>query len=221
MRFYRRNLPHLIAPNYPFFVTTQLAGSLPKPQLKQLRRDYQRRVNKLRKNREDRETFELKNELHRQYFIKYDRLLHASESGPHWLADWRIARVVNDCLLWGDGKRYHLVAFTIMPNHIHAVLYPILKPEQLERKGPDQDGHEDVYFLARILETVKKFSAREANKILKRRGSFWQHESFDHLLRDELQLRRAVHFTIMNPVKEKLADRPEEYRWNYVNWNLL
>jgi REP element-mobilizing transposase RayT len=42
--------------------------------------------------------------------------------------------------------------------------------------------------VSKIMKSIKGISAREANKILKRKGSFWQSESYDHIVRDEDEL---------------------------------
>ncbi|WP_456405465.1 transposase [Caldithrix abyssi] len=219
MAFYRRNLPHLIIPGYPFFVTTRLAGSLPQQKLNALREEFQKKMQEIQKLKNKQSRILHKKELHRTFFLKYDDFLHERSTGPTWLANEQVAQIVHDSLHWGDGRLYHLIAFTLMPNHIHVVLLPRWEnhKEKISRERED----EDAYFLARIMESFKKFTARKANKILGRQGQFWQHESYDHLIRNERELKRAVNYTLQNPVKAGLAATPDDYRWNYVNWDFL
>ncbi len=217
MAFYRRNFPHLIIPGYAFFITTRLVNSLSLKKLAALRKEFLREMKRVQGVKDPKGRFNLKKEIHRAFFLKYDALLHENTTGPQWLADERIAQVVHDSLHWGDERRYHLIAFTILPNHIHVVLLPIWKSEE-ERKSGEPD-EKDVYFLAKIMESLKKYTGREANKILGRKGQFWQHESYDHLIRNKREMKRAVNYTLMNPVKAGLVIRPEFYRWNYVNWD--
>ena len=42
--------------------------------------------------------------------------------GACWLKDARVGEVVQDALLHFDGERYRLLAWVIMPNHVHAVI---------------------------------------------------------------------------------------------------
>ena len=46
-------------------------------------------------------------------------------SGNCWLLQPEIARIVEDALLHFDGERYRLIAWTIMPNHVHVLIEPI------------------------------------------------------------------------------------------------
>jgi len=74
-----------------------------------------------------------------------------------------------------------------MPNHVHVVV----------RIFPQHQ-------LADVLHSWKSYTARMANRVLLRNGSFWQREYYDHLLRDELEFERAVRYVLENPVKARL-----------------
>jgi len=64
--------------------------------------------------------------------------------------------------------------------------------------------------LSKVLKIWKGFTAREANRLLGCTGTtFWQVESFDHLVRDDDDLHRCCHYTTMNPVNAGLCERPE------------
>jgi REP element-mobilizing transposase RayT len=217
MVFYRRNLPHLFIRGYSFFVTIRLAGSLPLSKLDELRLEFEKEKTTLERRKNQIKDFETKwEDLKRNYFVKYDSLLDGAKQGPHWLADDRVAALVAESLHWGDVQRYHLIAFTIMPNHIHIVLRPML--DEQHKSDTSQESTKD-YFLTEILENFKKYTAHRANKLLGREGAFWQHESYDHMARNKKELLRSVNYTLMNPVKAGLTQTPEEYKWNYVNWD--
>jgi REP element-mobilizing transposase RayT len=79
-----------------------------------------------------------------------------------------------------------------MPNHVHLLVTPWT----------------DVPMLLRRLKGV---TAREANQVLARRGPFWQHESYDRLVRDEREFCRIENYIVQNPVKAGLAAAPELY----------
>ena len=221
MVFYRRNLPHLFIRGYSFFVTIRLAGSLPVVKLNEIRLEFEEEKEKLEKNKKPAKEHDAAwKDLKRKYFLKYDGLLDKAKHGPKWLKDERIATIVWDSLKWGDTRRYHLIAFTIMPNHIHVVLKPIFNKKNGETELGEPANGKD-YFLTMILESFKKYTAHEANKLLGREGAFWQHESYDHMARNKKELLRSVNYTLMNPVKAGLTQTPEEYKWNYVNWDYV
>lgn len=212
MGFYRRNFPHLFIPGYPIFVTTRLTRSIPTQKLKVLHDDFNKKWYAISEN----ENFEtLEADLHREFFKKYDELLHANYLGPHWLINDDIAQIVSDSLHWGDGERYDLIAFTIMPNHIHLVLKPNIKMKGETNSNSKKKNVK--YYLAGILESMKKYTSREANKVLKRKGRFWQHESYDHLLRDKKELHRSIKYTLMDPVRAGFVLHWQDYKWNYLS----
>jgi hypothetical protein len=57
----------------------------------------------------------------RRWFAKFDALLDANTYGPVWLKEPRVAEIVREALHHRDGRIYRLDAFSIMPNHVHAV----------------------------------------------------------------------------------------------------
>ena len=68
------------------------------------------------------------------------------------------------------------------------------------------------------MHSLKSYTSNECNKILKRTGSFWQHESYDHVVRNEEELNRIIHYTLNNPIKAKLVDNPEDWKWSYCKY---
>jgi REP element-mobilizing transposase RayT len=82
-----------------------------------------------------------------------------------------------------------------MPNHVHVVVQP-----------------RDLFGLAWILHSWKSYSGQMANRLLGRRGAFWQREYYDHLIRDGEELGKAIRYTAENPVEAGLAD----WRWVWV-----
>lgn len=196
--YYRRNLPHYLPPYATFFVTTRLVGSLPKEALEKLNKERDRllKQTRLSNDRAEQERYS----IHKKYFAKFDELLDRGSTGPHWLADSRIASLVSEALQYRDNKVYMLYCAIIMPNHIHMVF-------KIER---------DDIPLFKILQSLKRHTAREANKILKRSGRFWQHESYDHVVRDGAELERIIVYIFLNPQKAQLVKRAAEWKWTYI-----
>lgn len=61
--------------------------------------------------------------------------------------------------------------------------------------------------ISKIMKFIKGISAREANKLLQKKGIFWQTESYDHIVRDETELGKIIKYVIYNPVKAKLIEK--------------
>jgi putative transposase len=66
----------------------------------------------------------------------------------------------------------------------------------------------------RIVQSVLRYSSVECNRLLRRRGRFWQHESYDHWVRDVDELERIMHYVEGNPLKARLAVSPNDYEYS-------
>jgi REP element-mobilizing transposase RayT len=77
------------------------------------------------------------------------------------------------------------------------------------------------YFVTKIIQDIKKFTARESNKILNRNGIFWQNESYDHAIRNKKELLETVKYVLNNPVKAGLCVKSKDWEWNYFNPKFL
>jgi hypothetical protein len=66
--------------------------------------------------------------------------------------------------------------------------------------------------LSEIVHSWKSFSAKSANRILGRKGPFWQQEYYDHLVRDQSELERAIRYVGQNPAKANLKN----WKWVWV-----
>ena len=86
-----------------------------------------------------------------------------------------------------------------MPNHIHLV-FELLK----ENKG-----------ISKIMQSIKRISARKSNLILNRSGKFWQDESYDRLVRDDKELYFVIRYILMNPVNAGLTKEWSDWKHTY------
>jgi putative DNA methylase len=117
--------------------------------------------------------------------------------GSCWLRKAEIALLTENSLLHFDSERYKLLAWVIMPNHVHMLM-------QLEQSWP----------LDKIMHSIKSYTANHSNKLLRRSGHFWQREYFDRFIRDEGHFRAAVQYIHYNPVVAKLTEKPEQWRYS-------
>jgi len=110
------------------------------------------------------------------------------------LGDFKIAGMVQDALLFHDQKKYRLIAWVVMPNHVHLLCTP-------------SAGHS----LAEIMHSIKSFTSSEANKMLNQTGRFWQKEYFDRYIRNAKEYAKTIAYIENNPVKASLCDKPEDW----------
>ncbi len=200
-KFYRRNLPHYYIPCACYFVTYRLAGSLPLAKVVELKNEYEQANNFIEKQNNNKKTIQ---NIHyknwKNYFKKIDDLLDNYLKSPRYLENDRIAEEVVSSLLFFDKVEFDLLTFCIMPNHVHIVF--TLK--------------ENSRTLDKIMGSIKGYSANQINDILGRKGTFWQEESYDHIIRNECELERIVYYILNNPVKAGLVKNQNDWKWNYI-----
>ncbi len=197
--YYERNLPHYQPKHSSFFITYRLHGSIPNPTIRKLKAEYS-----LRKDFWSTLSAQARIELQEEYFQEFDAQLDNRLNEPYWLEDDRIARIVQDSLLYNDMKQYLLWCYTLMPNHVHVLLSLM----------------EDSLPLYSILQKHKRFTAWQCNKILQCSGHFWTHESYDHVVRDEYEFSKIVRYILMNPVKAGYAVNWKDWKWTYLREEL-
>ncbi|HHT9145802.1 MAG: transposase [Candidatus Brocadiaceae bacterium] len=213
--YYRRNMPHIQPNGAAFFVTFRLAGSLPKEVVLQLKEEQSKNERLLYKVKNETERKKKIDDQRKLYFGKFDEILDKATSGPCWLKDERIVKVVADAIRLHDKKEFDLLAYCIMPNHVHLVFtvrHDYIPSVRAEARATSTTSH---YIMTDILRLIKGATAREANKILNRTGAFWQHESYDRVVRDEKELNRIIWYTINNPVKAGLVKNADDWKWSY------
>lgn len=82
----------------------------------------------------------------------------------------------------------------VMPDHIHAVIQP--------------DGNQT---LARVLHSLKSFTAKEINALRGETGSVWQDGYYDQGVRGDEALNEIIQYCYENPVRKGLVKRAGEY----------
>lgn len=112
----------------------------------------------------------------------------------------------SDYALYRDLLRQHCVkasvavwGWVLMPNHVHLVLVPA-----------DEDG------LRRALAPAHRAYAGHVHARLQRTGHFWQGR-FGCVAMDDAHAQAAIVYGLMNPVRARLAERAEDWRWSSVH----
>ncbi len=95
---------------------------------------------------------------------------------------------------------FQLLAFTIMPDHLHLIVVP-----------PTPDG------LGRVMQLIKGRFSRAYNTMIGRTGAVWQNRYHERTLRTEAALFRAIAYVHNNPVAAHLVAISEDYQWSTAN----
>lgn len=128
--------------------------------------------------------------------IHADRLLDQGH-GSCLLRRADCAEFVQNALLHADGERYRLLAWCIMPNHVHVVVELV-------------EGH----LLGSLVQAWKSTASHLINRLVARKGRLWRREYFDRFMRDDDHLMTTIAYVEDNPVKAKLAKTAPEWTWS-------
>jgi REP element-mobilizing transposase RayT len=174
---HRGCLPHLRQDDVVYFVTFRLVDALPDARLDELKAARDRW---LAANPPPHSPAQ-QNQFRCLWTIQLEKLMHAGH-GECVLRHPECRAFVETTIRHDDRTRYRLGQFVVMPNHVHVLLQLL----------PDGD-------LSMIVKAWKSISARRINKLLKRTGSLWQDEYFDHIVREEATLQRFEEYIRDNP----------------------
>jgi REP element-mobilizing transposase RayT len=222
-----RHRPHFHPPGATLFLTFRLANSIPQGTLRLYHSEKDwldgeaMRLPKLRLKDDSPELAaheERLRQFHRNWFMRFEEILHKAETGPTWLKDERVAALVADALHWRDGRVYRLDTYFIMSNHVHTVFAPHLSESSL--RGMQTEAGRVIFEsedppLDIIMHSLKSWTASQANRLLGRSGQFWEHESYDHVVRGDEEFHRIVNYVLNNPVKAGLVRDWREWRWSW------
>jgi DNA polymerase III alpha subunit/REP element-mobilizing transposase RayT len=180
-------LPHWNRDGAAYAVTFRLADSVPDSVAEGWRREREDIVSRAAQQQRQL-THHERTELHQLYSARIESYLDAGH-GECVLKEPRAADLVQEALKHFNGERYHLQAWAVMPNHVHAVIEPL-----------------GEYELKDILHSWKSYTAKEINKALGRKGQLWLDEYYDHLIRDEEDFNNQVNYVVGNPAKAGLRE---------------
>lgn len=190
--WYRRFLPHRDDSGLIQFITYRLADSLPQAALDRLESELAalppERMEPERRRR-------------------IEAWLDAGH-GSCVLRDPTAAQIVVEAWRHFDGERYDLLAWVVMPNHVHVLV----------RVHPGQ-------MLWRIVQSWKSFTGRRIMEVMDKaragaRGSqdgcrqLWMREYWDRFIRDEAHLMKSVEYIHQNPSRAGLVVHPDDWPWS-------
>ena len=123
----------------------------------------------------------------------------------HYFVTWRLAggqselssaerSLIVQCLRHFDQKKYELLAYVVMDDHVHALVTPI-----------------GTAALEQVVHGWKSFTTHQLQHAFGRIGRVWQTEYFDRVVRDEAELLEKATYILHNPWKR--WPELEEYLW--------
>ena len=111
------------------------------------------------------------------------------------LANDTVASIIFETFDWLETEnRLKWICIMVMPDHVHTII----------ELGAGQT-------LAKVLHSLKLFTARKINKLLSRRGHFWQPEYRDWGVRHETALHNMIRYCYANPVRKGLVAEAGDY----------
>ena len=98
---------------------------------------------------------------------------------------------------FGNGTECY--AYCLMPDHLHLQLSP-------------RDGN--------LIDLINGWKSYTANLLRKSglEGSCWQRSFYDHVLRNDEDVKTVAEYIIQNPVRSKLVDRWDQYPYSWHTW---
>ena len=186
VRWYSRGyLPHCDDIQKFQAVTFRLADSLPAPTLANLEAELDRHP-------------PLKRDAQRRK--RLDQWLDKA-AGCCALNHPQVAHVMQETLLKFDGSRYLLIAWCIMPNHVHTLIQPQSGLSGIVQSWKSFTGR---WVLARRLELKIELPSRR----------FWMPDYWDRYIRDEGHFSKVVEYIHQNPVAAGLCRKAEDWLWS-------
>jgi REP element-mobilizing transposase RayT len=188
----RGYLPHCDFPDLVQFVTFRLADSMPV--------SWRSEWEQLLKIEDDREKR-----------TKLEEYLDRGVGECH-LCDSRVAKLAEDAMLHFHNQRYELLAWCIMPNHVHVLVHvwnwPLWKMVQNWKVRVENQRRRTLLAERRV--PPRQGSGGDNNEPRRCSAFQWQREYWDSFMRDEAQEKTAIRYIENNPVKAKLCGVKEQ-----------
>jgi REP element-mobilizing transposase RayT len=130
-----------------------------------------------------------------EFTIYRRRLPHWRLEGATYFVTWRLQKeqpdlsaaertLVASAVRYFEGRRYELLAYVVMNDHIHVLVAPM-----------------DEHHLEEIVQGWKSYTGHALSQHAPRRSPVWQGEYFDRIVRDEPELIEKAQYILNNPWK--------------------
>ena len=214
----RGYLPHFDSPDATQHITFHLADSLPASVLDRFRDET--RCLPLGKREAERR--------------KRAEAWMDSGVGSCSLREPGVAAMTQNALLFFDGQRYRLLAWVVMPNHVHVLFQPIggwtvaktvaswkrFTAQRIARRRGDRHPGSADLLISMDCRCSTDGGAHPGRQAVEpslsgpSSGPVWHREYWDRFIRNEQHYLQTVEYIHQNPVKAGLAAQPEEWPWS-------
>ncbi len=205
--FYRTLLPHFQQPGQAYFVTWCLKDAVPPKALDRYTRELEllkEKMKQAKKEKIDENELSLLewdyNLMRKKYFKALEDVLHLNTKQIVNLNKPENEKIMRNALFFFEGERIENYAFCIMCNHVHWVFRTF-----------EKDVNGKPVYLQDVMHSIKSFTANEINKLENRSGALWYPDKFDTTIRNRKHWHNAIEYTINNPVKAGLVEKPEDW----------
>ena len=103
-------------------------------------------------------------------------------------------------------RQIEILAVCVMPDHLHILCEP-------QPKSRDEEGNPVFWSLGEIMSGIKSVSSHRINKELGGKGSVWEKEYFDTMVRGDEDLQGRFLYILRNPEEAGIADEAGGYTW--------
>lgn len=191
---YERHLPHWRLPGACYFTTFRLDDSIPVAVLLEMRREAHQWDHQLKEwqsaNNGSLTAAQAQawHTFQRNRRRKLENLLDDGH-GECLLRETNLRRIVEEALLHFEGTRCEMLAYAVMPNHVHALCRPL-----------------GSFTIESLCASWKWFTAKKIQCVQQRTGPLWQAESFDRIIRDGDHYAATVRYIAKNPINARMNE---------------
>ncbi|WDE95302.1 transposase [Lentisphaera profundi] len=146
--------------------------------------------------------------------------------GACYLEIPEVAQLVVENWFHFDGERYDLIAYVIMPNHVHLLIktYANYTLKDVIHSWKSFTAHKIIKFLDRNAGEPPASPGNEKvetsiGKSLELPKKIWMEDYWDRFIRDERHFCSVISYIVQNPVKANLVKDSKEWLWTYINHN--
>ncbi|MFN0216022.1 MAG: transposase [Saprospiraceae bacterium] len=214
-----------------FFTTLRLHDALPENFGQNLGIQYYSKQVEYAKNPDRLDQLHL---VRKRLFARFDQALDLEKYGHAYLRAPALAQIVADEICRSDDRNYTLLAYAILPNHVH-LLFDLrtrftedepLDELQMNRFQPLREMLERIQNAteAPLKKTLRRlgghldsniFQKRLSNGAVKMEGKCWHEQSFDFRVRDATEFEKVTQYILQNPIKAALVKDFEAWPFLY------
>lgn len=186
------------------FITFQLKNTIPYDKWKKYKSLIQSEISQIKNKNSGKE------ELDKEYYnilktnhLYIDEIIDTAEFGEAFLQEYKYASIVEESIRMKSKKDFFLIAYSIMPNHVHLLIKNIREP---------------VYM---ILKSIKSLSERRINIVRENQEKIWQQESFESIIKTKKEQEDSIRYILNNPVRADLVKYWKRWPFNFCESNHL